>query len=171
MNFTAELKKLIKAEQQPLRDPLSELASAQAALLENIQKDNSDLSLQVEEIYDIIKTSDDNAKKIFTLEKRENLLLSSMISLNNLIDDLLPYIQDHAMAVSAKREEAINACDLEQTGFIGERFDPKLHTAASAEFNEAMFETIIRVLENGYTYHGKVLKKAVVILSKGVKNE
>ena len=64
MNFTAELQKLLKAENSPPVDPLAELARAQAGFLEGIHKNGAGISLQIEEIYDIVKESSKNAKEV-----------------------------------------------------------------------------------------------------------
>jgi molecular chaperone GrpE (heat shock protein) len=63
----------------------------------------------------------------------------------------------------------MKACSLEQLGFLGERLDPRLHTVASAEYSSAPLESVIRVLESGYVYRDRVVRKATVVLSKGVE--
>lgn len=177
MDFAAELQKLLRETEPPVVDPLSELAQAQAeltrvqeALLEGIQKNGADLSLQIEEIYDIVNESNEKAKEANAAIKRENLLLRGLVAMGDLLDNLLPYIQEHAQTIAAKKEEAMNACAIEQLGFPGERLDPKLHSVASAEYSAAPLESVIRVLESGYAYRGKIIRKATVILSKGVQN-
>ena len=170
MDFAAELQKLLDAEETPLHDPLTELTQAQAGLMERIYKNSADLSLQMEEVYDIVKDSDESAKELKAAIKRENLLLSGLIALSDLLDGLLPHIQEHAATASAKKDEALNICGLEQLGFPGERLDPRLHTVASAEYSDSPPESVIRVLESGFAYRGKAIRKATVILSKGAEN-
>ena len=171
MDFSVELQKLLDLEEFPPVDPLTELARAQAGLLENIQKNNSALSLQIEEIYDIIKESDENAKEVKAAAKREQLLLVGLIGMADLLDSLLPHMQQqHSQIIVAKMDGAMNSCSLERLGFQGERFEPRLHTVASAEYSDAPLETIIGVLESGYAYHGKIIRKATVILSKGAQD-
>ena len=170
MDFAAELQLLLHEEEPPPIDPLTELALTQAGILDNIQKNNENLSLQVEEIYDIIKEADENAKELKNAVKRENALLSALVGLCDLLDSLLPYTQEHSQTIAAKKEEATDLCGLERLGLPGERMDPRLHTAASAEYSGAPPESIIRVLESGYAYRGKVIRKATVIISKGEEN-
>ena len=171
MNFAAELKKLLEAEEIPPIDPVAELARAQAELFEAIHKSNSGISLQVEEIYDIIKESDENAREVRNAAKRESALLGAIIVINDLADSMLPYIQQigavHAETIAAKRDETLKACGLEKLGMPGQRLDPRIHTVASAENSDAPLETIIRILETGYMYHENVIRKATVIISKG----
>ena len=170
MDFAAELHKLLRAEESPLLDPLAELARAQKGHMDTIQKNGASLSLQMEEIYDMIRETDDNAKEVRAMEKRETLLLSGLVVISDLLDTVLPYVQEHNQTVNAKKEEVLKACGLERLGFPGERLDPRLHTVASAEYNSAPLESVIRVLENGYAYHGKIIRRATVILSKGAED-
>jgi molecular chaperone GrpE (heat shock protein) len=171
MDFAAELQKLLNAEEIPPVDPLSELVIAHAQLLDNLQKNNNGISLQVEEIYDIIKESDENSKEVKNAAKRESILLDSLVAMSDLLDSLLPYVQEHIQVVADKKEEAMKPCGLEPLGFLGERLDPRLHTVVSAKVCDAPLESIVCVLESGYVYRGKILRKAKVIISKGDENE
>jgi hypothetical protein len=124
----------------------------------------------MEEVYDIIKASDENAKEVKSAAKRESMLLRGLVAMSDLLDGLLPYMQEHSRTAAARKGDVMNACGLEQLGFSGERLDPKLHTVVSAEYSGAPLESIIRVLESGYAYNGKIIRKATVILSKGAEN-
>jgi molecular chaperone GrpE (heat shock protein) len=171
MDFAAELQKLLDAEDPIPLDPLAEIVATQGGLWNFLQKNSSGLSMQIEEIYDIIKDADQNAKEAKAAIKREYILLGSLIAISDLLDGLLPYLHEHNQTISAKKEEVLKACGLERLGFPGERLDPRLHTVAAAEYNEAAFETIIHVLESGYTYRGQIIRKATVILSKGAYDQ
>ena len=170
MDFAVELEKLIREENPPPVDPLTELARAQAAVLNGIQKNSDGLSLQMEEVYDIVKNSDENAKEVKIAAKRENMLLGGLVALSDLLDDLLPHIREHSHTVAAKKDGVINACGLERLGFPGERLEPRLHEVTGAEFSETPPETVTRVLAAGYAYNGRIIRKATVILSKGEQN-
>jgi len=171
VDFNDELQKLLDAEKTPPLDPLVEIAQAQAEALEEIRRRNADLSLQVEEIYDIIKDADENAKELKLAERRENALLGSLISTTGILDNLLEYLRragaEGVEPLAAQHEAALISCGLERLGFPGERLDPRLHTVISAEFNEAPLETVVQTVESGYQYRGKVIRKAAVIISKG----
>ena len=174
MDFAAELQKLIDAEETPPLDPLAELALGQANLLKAIRKKEDDLSLQVEEIYDIIKEADDNAKEVKAAAKREARLLESLLAISDMLDDVLRFLHEHGAAhvdiIAAKAGEAMIACGAERFGAPGEPLDPRLHTVASAEFSETPIEHITRVLQYGCAYNGKIARKASVIISKGATN-
>ena len=174
MDFAAELNKLLLAEDDPPVDVLAELTKAHLTLLEALRKTGSDVSLQVEEIYDIVKESDENAKEVKNAAKREQQLLTCFIVVCDMLDGLLQFIQssgaDHAAAIAAKRDEALKACGLEMFDGLGSYLDPRFHTVAGAEFGDAPPEQVIGVLENGYAYRGSVVRKATVIISKGREN-
>jgi len=51
---------------------------------------------------------------------------------------------------------------------VGQRFDPNLHQATEAEFNQRYPEDIItQEVQKGYLWEGKVLRPAQVIVSRG----
>ena len=171
MDFAVELRKLLNSEKTPVLDPMAELARAQAGALEAIYKNNSDVSMQVEEIYEIIKEADENVKEVKNAAKREHLLLAALVAMDDLLDSLLRQTQcsgnAHAEAIAAKREEVLRACGVEKTGYPGQRLDPSIHTVASAEYCDAPYESVTRVLESGFIYKGDTHRKATVIISKG----
>jgi molecular chaperone GrpE len=50
---------------------------------------------------------------------------------------------------------------------LGEPFDPLLHQAMSMQENtEAEPNTVIAVMQKGYTLHGRVIRPAMVMVSK-----
>ena len=181
MDFAAELKKLLDEEDNPPTDPLAELAQAQAVLLEGIHKTCSDISkkvsdfsLQVEEVYDIVKDADENEREVRSAAKRELQLIGSLIAMSDMLDDILFFFDfrdiSNTEAISSKRDDILNTCSLESYESQGRRLDPRLHTVAAAEFSDEPFETVTHVLESGYIYRGNVIRKAKVIISKGREN-
>lgn len=50
---------------------------------------------------------------------------------------------------------------------VGEKFDPHKHQAISMVEAEAEPNTVINVLQKGYTLHDRVLRPALVVVSKG----
>ena len=53
---------------------------------------------------------------------------------------------------------------------MGEPFDPQLHQAMATKENpEVEPDTVIAVLQKGYTLHGRVLRPAMVMVSKGAE--
>ena len=174
MDFRIELKKLMDAEETTPLDPLTELSRAQMGLFEAIQKTGTGISLQVEEVYDIVKEADENTRELKSAGKRESSLLSSLIAMSDIVDSLLQHMQSaaevHAATIAAKRADTLSGCKLEMYDGMGERLDPRYHTVATAEFSDAPSETVIKTLESGYIYRGNVIRKATVIISKGSEN-
>ena len=170
--FAERLQKLLDEEETIPADPLLELTAAQLQLFDVISKNNTDISLQIEEIYDIVKDADENAKRAKNAAKRESRLLESLIASLDLLEGLSQYMRDtgteHWVTIDAKIEEILRFCGLEKTAALGQRLDPKLHTVAAAQEDELPKESIIRILESGYEYEGKPIRKATVIVSKGV---
>ena len=171
MDFAKELQKLLDAEEYPPVDPLLELARAQAGMMETINKNGTGVSMQVEELYDIVKESDDNSREVKNAEKRESQLLCALIAMCDLLDDLTKYVLSsgagHAETINAKIAEIMNNCGLERVGYVGERLDPRLHTVSDGQHSDAPLETILYILQCGYEYRGTVIRKATVLISKG----
>jgi len=171
MDFAAELQKLLDAESDPPLDPLVELARAQADILEAIRKKEENISYQIEEIYDIVKESGENASEAKAAAKRETRLLEALITVSDVMDDVLQFLRGHGVEhvdiIAAKVNEALEGCGVERLGAPGEPLDPRLHAVASAEFSDTPREHIIKVLQSGYAYGGKLARKAAVIVSKG----
>ena len=171
MDFKTELQKLIDEEISPPLDPIIEIAKAQAAILGEIKKREENISLQVEEIYDIVKETDENAQKVKSMEKSKLLLIESMVNIVDLLDTVLSAAREndepYTSAITAKLEESLHACGLERLGVIGEHIDHRHHEIISAEFSTLPFETVVKVIQSGFIYNGKPVRKAAVIVSKG----
>jgi len=63
--------------------------------------------------------------------------------------------------------EAFRKFSLEPVNPHGEPFDPQLHQAMSIQENgDVEPDTVISVMQKGYTLHGRVLRPAMVIVAK-----
>jgi len=59
--------------------------------------------------------------------------------------------------------------NIEPVDPLGEPFDPQLHQAMSLQENpEVEPNTVIAVMQKGYTLHGRVIRPAMVMVSKGL---
>jgi len=80
-------------------------------------------------------------------------------------------LKNLARGVEQSKKELLNI--LEQQGVrkfdaLGQPFDTKLHFAIEQEENTTVpAGTVVRVLEEGYTIHDRVLRGAMVITSRG----
>lgn len=124
----------------------------------------------------------ENFKKRIEKEKEEFM----KYALESFSNELLPFLDNLERAVSASRESGdinrlIEGLDLTLSGYFkvlerfglrtfvaeGQRFDPSLHEAISMEESHEHEEnTIIKELLRGYTLHEKLLRPALVVVSK-----
>jgi len=195
MDFAAELQKLINQQELPLADPLTELSNAHLELsrkqselsqenisrvtssVSGLQKATSAMSLQTEEIYDIIKEADDNKKELRTVAKREKKLLTGLIESIDLLDGFLVQFSqvygehafEHVEVIMSKIADILEESEVQMLGFEGEHLNVRQHKVASAEYSDAPEETVIAVLERGYAYRDSIIRKSTVILSKGAE--
>lgn len=59
---------------------------------------------------------------------------------------------------------------IEQIDPLGEPFDPQLHQAMSMQENANVEpDTVTAVMQKGYTLHGRVIRPAMVMVSKGAE--
>ncbi|MGJ8689272.1 MAG: nucleotide exchange factor GrpE [Gammaproteobacteria bacterium] len=59
---------------------------------------------------------------------------------------------------------------IEQIDPLGEPFDPQLHQAMSMQENPNVEpDTVTAVMQKGYTLHGRVIRPAMVMVSKGAE--
>jgi molecular chaperone GrpE len=63
--------------------------------------------------------------------------------------------------------DCFNKFNIEAVDPLGEPFDPELHQAMSTqENNEVEPNTVVAVMQKGYTLHGRVIRPAMVMVSK-----
>jgi molecular chaperone GrpE (heat shock protein) len=178
VDFEAELKKLLKGEQEPLPEyDLVEVLAEGRNLLETLNKKQSDLSLQVEEIYDLAKEADTRElREALNAERgRVNQLLGSAVGLSDLLEHFCVYAGQSGSAELERQGRLLwqnsrlllEDCGITRLGEAGQPLDPLLHTVQSAAASEFPREHIARVLQSGYRYMGMVLRKAVVVISTG----
>ena len=178
MNFEAELEKLLAREQGPLpRYELTEVLAEGRALLEALNKRQADLSLQVEEIYDLAKEAD--ARELREALKAERGRLQQVLAAAFGLSDLLehfcvyagrsgsPELEYQGQLLWQNSRLLLESCGIARFGEAGQILDPSLHTVQSALDSELPKEQIIQVLQSGFAYSGNLLRKAVVVVSKG----
>ena len=154
----------------------SESEQALEAALEQAQNAKDDLLRVQAEMQNLRRRTEQDIEKAhkYGQEKLSIELLAVM--------DNLERAQE---AASNSEDEAIKAIragvDLTVKGFadcfkkfnietvdpLGEPFDPQLHQAMSMQENtESEPNTVIAVMQKGYTLHGRVLRPAMVMVSK-----
>lgn len=178
VDFEAELEKLLAGEQEPLpRYELMEVLAEGRALLDALNKRQLDLSLQVEEIYDLAKEAD-------ARELRENLkaegdrlqqVLVAAIGLSDMLEHFCVYagqsgsaeLEHQGRLLWQNSRILLENCGIARFGEAGQLLNPTLHTVQSAVASELPKEHIIKVLQSGYVYFGRLLRKASVVVSRG----
>jgi molecular chaperone GrpE (heat shock protein) len=182
INFEAELNKLLERESGPLpQSELAELAAAEQKLLASLYQKQTDLSLQVEEIYDLAKEADTRVlQEALEAEKtRANRLAGAAVGLADMLEDFCVYAGESgseelaAQAVLLWKNSGalLGGCGITRLGEEGQPLDPEIHTVKAAAPSPLPREYVARVLQSGYRYLGEVVRKAAVQVSTGIPDE
>ncbi len=128
----------------------------------------------------------DNFKKRVEREKEEHM----KYALEAFAKELLPFLDNLERAVASAKEDKnldslLEGLELSLNGYLktlerfglkvfaaeGQRFDPNLHEALSVEENHEVEEnTVIKELLKGYKLHERVIRPALVVVSKKPAN-
>ena len=128
----------------------------------------------------------ENFKKRIQKEKEDHM----RYALETFARELLPFLDNLERAISAAKEtkdidKLLEGLDLTLSGYfktlekfglkpfvaLGERFDPNIHEALGVEENEEVDEnTVVKELLKGYKLHDRVLRPAMVVVSKKPNN-
>ena len=128
----------------------------------------------------------ENFKKRMEKEKAEHLKFGN----ENLLKALLPILDNLERAINHGKNGEENsplmaglemvrkefAGILERFGVkavpaVGESFDPEKHEAVSQQESDLEANRIVSAVQNGYFYHGRLLRPAKVIVSRGKPGE
>jgi molecular chaperone GrpE (heat shock protein) len=180
VNFEAELEKLLAEEQEPLhRYELAELAAAERELLTALYKKNADLSLQVEEIYDLVKEGDTRVLQdaLGAEKNRSGQLAGTAVGLCDMLEDFCAYarqsgngdLEHQARLLWRNSGALLEACGITRLGEEGQRLDPAIHTVQAAVPSALPREHVTWVLQSGYRYLGAIARRAVVVVSRGAE--
>ena len=120
-----------------------------------------------------------NALKYASQNLAEQLIPSfemfSMVieSVDNLPPEVAPYVQGFSMIyrqmVQALESEGVSEIAVK----VGDKYDYKIHSAMETieVEDEALVDTIIKVIRKGYKIHDRLIKPATVIVGKAKKVE
>ncbi|MDR1531758.1 MAG: nucleotide exchange factor GrpE [Clostridiales bacterium] len=170
MDFEKELEKLLALETEPLPgDALAALVASELQTLAALQKKQTDISLQVEEIHDILQEKGEASEKV----SEPILFISAAISLSDMIEDFYAFaaqsqdadLERQAAIMLRNADAVLGGCGIARIGRTGERFNPSLHTVQTITASTLPREHITQVLSSGYTYSNSLLRKAVVVVS------
>ncbi|MDN0074899.1 nucleotide exchange factor GrpE [Crenobacter sp. SG2303] len=109
-----------------------------------------------------------NARK-FAINKFAGELLSVKDSLEMALADQSGQFDALKFGVDLTLKQlasAFDKADISEVNPIGEKLDPHKHQAISAEESDAEPNTVIRVMQKGYTVADRVLRPAMVVVAK-----
>ncbi|MFP4087460.1 MAG: nucleotide exchange factor GrpE [Desulfobacteraceae bacterium] len=163
------------AEFIPLEEMTREQLIEKLEEMEKERDDNQDLYLRA-------KAEMENVKKRFQKEKQDLLKYAN----ESLLKQLLPVADNLEKAIGHSQEQnslktLLEGVDLTLKGLmdtlkkagvepieaVGEPFDPNFHEAMSeAEAEETPPGTVIQEFQKGYTLNNRLLRPAMVVISK-----
>jgi molecular chaperone GrpE (heat shock protein) len=178
LNFEEELDKLLFRETGRLPQyEFAELAAAGQQLLAELNKKQTEVSLQIEEIYDMVKEQDTRIfrEKAEAEKTRANQLVFTAMGLSDLLEDFCTYARQsgseelkHQAEILWKNAGAILAGrGIFRFGEEGQGLDPQIHTVKASAESPFPREQVIQVLQSGYVYQNTLLRKAAVVVSRG----
>ena len=153
-----------------------ELEQALAAAIEEAQRARDDLLRVQAEMQNLRRRTEQDIEKAhkYGQEKFSMELLAVMDNLersleaaSNSEDETIKAICEGVNLTLKGLTDTFAKFNIEQVDPLGEPFDPQLHQAMSIQENaEAEPNTVIAVMQKGYTLHGRVMRPAMVMVSK-----
>jgi molecular chaperone GrpE len=120
----------------------------------------------------------DNARK----RARADVAAAHKFAVERFAESLLPVIDSLEAALHAKDVSAIELTHRQMKASLekasikeispapGERFDPHVHQAMAAVEAAAEPNTVVEVMQKGYSLHDRVLRPALVTVARAVEN-
>ena len=156
-----------------LDQALEKLAEAELAA----EKAQDDLLRVQAEMQNLRRRTEQDIEKAhkFGQEKFSTELLSVMDNLERALDAASEHENEAAKAIYdgvdltlKSFSDCFSKFNIETVDPVGEPFDPALHQAMSMQENtDVEPNTIIAVMQKGYTLHGRVIRPAMVMVAKG----
>ena len=165
------------------------------AVLESPEKNADSLEAQLEDAQ--AKASDNWDQYIRAKAEMDNLRRRNVIDVENahkygtekLVTELLPVLDSMAMGLAVEDASAeslregmeltmnmlvkmMDKVGIEEIDPLNEKFDPAKHQAMSMQPNpDVEPNTVIAVMQKGYALNGRLLRPAMVMVSKAVEEE
>jgi molecular chaperone GrpE (heat shock protein) len=178
LNFETELNRLLSRETGALPQyEFAELADTARVFLAELDKKQTDVSLQIEEIYDLVKEQDTrNLWETLNAEKtRANHLVFAAISLSDLLEDFCVYarqsgseeLKHQARLLRENADGILSSRGIFRFGEEGDPLNPQIHTVKASAESPLPRERVVQVLQSGYLSQNVLLRKAAVVISRG----
>ena len=146
------------------------------AALEQLQNAKDDLLRVQAEMQNLRRRTEQDIEKAhkYGQEKLSIELLAVMDNLersqeaaSNSEDEAIKAIREGVDLTLKGFADCFTKFNIEVVDPLGEPFDPQLHQAMSIQENtETEPNTVIAVMQKGYTLHGRVIRPAMVMVSK-----
>jgi molecular chaperone GrpE (heat shock protein) len=181
LDFETELNKLLSRETEPLPGyefaQAVEMAALGQDLLGDLRKKQTDVSLQVEEIYDLVKEQN-NQVLLDSLEAEKNradTLAHTAIALCDLLEDFCAYarqsgsedLKHQADLLWTQSGRLLAGNSIVRFGECGDPLNPQIHTVQKGVESQLPREQVLEVLQSGYVYKNALVRKAAVVVSRG----
>ena len=182
LDFETELNKLLsrETEQIPRYEfaQAVEMAALGQELLTDLQKKQTDVSLQVEEIYDLLKEQNTKGlQEALEAEKnRADKLARTAIALCDLLEDFCAYarlsgseeLKHQADILRTQSGRYLADNNIIRFGEEGQPLNPQIHTVQKGVESPLPREQVLEVLQSGYVYKNALVRKAAVVVSLGI---
>ena len=158
------------------QDPREQAAAKLAECEETTQRAKDDLLRVQAEMQNVRRRAEQDVEKAhkygqekFSIELLavvDNLERSLEVASNN-EDETVKAIYEGVNLTLKSFLDCFTKFNIEAVDPLGEPFDPQLHQAMSIQENaECEPNTVIAVIQKGYTLHGRVIRPAMVMVSK-----
>lgn len=154
----------------------NELEQALEAALDEAQRAKDDLLRVQAEMQNLRRRTEQDIEKAhkYGQEKFSIELLAVMDNLeraleaaSNSEDETINAIHEGVSLTLKGLVDSFSKFNIEAVDPLGEPFDPQLHQAMSIqESADSEPNTVIAVMQKGYTLHGRVIRPAMVMVSK-----
>ena len=161
-----------EVQELTLEQALERLANAEEAA----EKAKGDLLRVQAEMQNLRRRTEQDIEKAhkYGQEKFSTELLSVMDNLERALDaasqhedEAVKSIYEGVDLTLKSFTDCFNKFAIESVDPLGEPFDPQLHQAMSMQdAPDAEPNTVIRVMQKGYTLHGRVIRPAMVMVAK-----
>lgn len=149
-----------KTAEERIAELEAQLAEQQAAVLYTKAESENIRRRAMEDI--------DKARK-FALEKFAGELLAVMDSMSAALNIENATVENYKNGVELTAKQLLSVFEkfnIVEINPAGEKFDPNKHQAISAVESEAEPNTVVQVLQKGYTLNDRVLRPALVMVAK-----
>jgi molecular chaperone GrpE len=160
-------------EQSVLRDALQRLAQAESLIMHQkdevlrVQAEMQNLRRRTEQ--DVEKAHKFGQEKfsIELLAVMDNLERALQVSMDREDESVKSLLQGVELTLKSFTD-CFRRFGIEQIDPLGEPFDPQMHQAMAVQENpDVEPNTITAVMQKGYSLHGRVIRPAMVMVSKG----